>query len=163
MKHINVYIFCSRMQIFELLNVFHNKHKCNYYILCWHKTNATPAYNHTYLSDTEYILYFYERGYNLLNPPDYDHAKTCFFSSTNKAEKGKWRHPTIKPQTILRKLIENSSKEGDIVLDTFMGSGSTAIACKSIKRKFVGFEINKQYYEMSQRRLKEFTQQQTLF
>jgi len=49
--------------------------------------------------------------------------------------------------------VENSSKSGDLVLDPFMGSGTTAAACVETDRKFIGFEINKTYWEASRKRL----------
>lgn len=52
-------------------------------------------------------------------------------------------------------MIENSSIVGDTVLDTFMGSGTTAIGCLECKRNFIGFEIDERYYELSMNRLKE--------
>lgn len=50
------------------------------------------------------------------------------------------------------KLIDNSSNEGDTVLDPFMGINSTGIACKLLGRKFIGFEINKKYFDVAKQR-----------
>ncbi|MEK6878469.1 MAG: site-specific DNA-methyltransferase, partial [Nanoarchaeota archaeon] len=61
-----------------------------------------------------------------------------------------------KPLMALERMIRLSSNENDIVLDPFMGSGSTALACKISNRQFIGFENNEEYYNMSQKRLKEF-------
>ena len=58
---------------------------------------------------------------------------------------GNKKHPTEKPIELLEVLIENSSNEGDIIMDCFMGSGSTGIACINTNRKFVGIEIDKKY------------------
>lgn len=62
-------------------------------------------------------------------------------------------HPTQKPQKLIERLILASSNEGDLVLDPFMGGGSTAIACVSTKRNYLGFEIDPSYYENSLYRL----------
>lgn len=64
-------------------------------------------------------------------------------------------HPTQKPEKLIDRLILASSNEGDIVLDPFMGSGTTAVACKDNNRKYIGFEIDKEYYEKSVNRLNE--------
>lgn len=64
-------------------------------------------------------------------------------------------HPTQKPQTALMRLILASSNEGDTVLDPFMGGGSTAVACISSARNFIGFEINPKYYEASRKRIEQ--------
>lgn len=52
-------------------------------------------------------------------------------------------------------MILNSSSEGDTVLDTFLGSGTTIIACEELKRNFIGFEIDKAYYDIANKRLEE--------
>jgi len=65
-------------------------------------------------------------------------------------------HPTQKPVEIMERIVKMSSNEGDIVLDTFMGSGTTAIACKKTNRNYIGFELNKDYYEIINKRIKEY-------
>lgn len=52
-------------------------------------------------------------------------------------------------------LIENSSKENEIVLDPFMGIGTTGIACLNTNRKFIGFELDKEYFEIAKKRIEE--------
>lgn len=66
-------------------------------------------------------------------------------------------HPTQKPQKLIERLILASSNEGDLVLDPFMGGGSTAVACVSTKRKYIGFEIDPEYYEKSLFRLSQMS------
>ena len=55
------------------------------------------------------------------------------------------------------RMLKNSSKEGQLVLDPFGGSGTTAVAAKSLNRNFITFEIDKRYYEISNQRLQELT------
>lgn len=62
-------------------------------------------------------------------------------------------HPTQKPQVLLDRLILASSNEGDVVLDPFMGGGSTAVSCVSNKRSYLGFELDEGYYQKSLERL----------
>ncbi len=62
MKKINIYIFCSQKQIIPLLDYFVKGKKCNWNLLCWHKSNPVPACGNKYLTDTEYILFFREKG-----------------------------------------------------------------------------------------------------
>jgi site-specific DNA-methyltransferase (adenine-specific) len=64
-------------------------------------------------------------------------------------------HPTEKPIDLLKLYISNSSNEGDIVLDPFAGSGSTLLASKELNRKYIGYEIDKQYYDIAVERLEE--------
>ncbi len=62
-------------------------------------------------------------------------------------------HPTQKPESIIRRLIETATNKGDLVLDCFMGSGTTAISCKQMDRNFIGFETDKTYVDIAERRL----------
>lgn len=71
-----------------------------------------------------------------------------------------WNNGCIKPLNIIRTLIFNSSKEGDIILDPFMGSGTTAVACIREKRHWIGYELNPEYYKIATRRI-DFERRQT--
>lgn len=62
-------------------------------------------------------------------------------------------HPTQKPIALIEYLIKTYSNEGETILDNCMGSGTTAIACINTKRNYIGFEINKEYYDLSVQRL----------
>jgi DNA modification methylase len=66
-------------------------------------------------------------------------------------------HPTQKPLAIIRRIIETSSKEGQIVLDCFMGSGTTALACKELNRRYIGFEKDPKYCKIISKRLSQQT------
>lgn len=68
---------------------------------------------------------------------------------------GKMVHPTQKPVEVIEKLITDSTQEGDLVLDCFMGSGTTAVASKKLNRNFIGFEIQEKYIAISESRLKQ--------
>ncbi len=64
-------------------------------------------------------------------------------------------HPTQKPAKLIERLIKASSNEGMLILDPFMGSGTTALVAKRLKRDFIGFEIDKKYYDEAIKRLKQ--------
>jgi site-specific DNA-methyltransferase (adenine-specific)/modification methylase len=63
------------------------------------------------------------------------------------------KHPTQKPVKLLKHLIKIASNENDIVLDPFMGVGSTGIAALEMNRRFIGIEIEKEYFEAAKKRL----------
>jgi len=63
------------------------------------------------------------------------------------------QHPTQKPIDLMERIVKTSSKEGGIILDPFMGSGTTAIACINTNRNYIGFELNKEYYEIAKNRI----------
>ena len=62
-------------------------------------------------------------------------------------------HPTPKPKTFVKELLKMFTAEGDIVLDPFVGSGSTALACQQLNRHFIGFEIEERYCKIAKSRL----------
>lgn len=64
-------------------------------------------------------------------------------------------HNAQKPLDLAQKMIVNSSNEGDVILDTFMGSGTTAIACINTNRNYIGFEIDENYYQTALRRIED--------
>jgi site-specific DNA-methyltransferase (adenine-specific) len=72
-------------------------------------------------------------------------------------------HPTQKPVKLYKWLLENYTNEGDLILDTHLGSGSIAIACHYMKRNLIGYEIDKEYYDAACKRFKEQTSQQALW
>lgn len=153
MKKINIYFFCSQKQIIPLLDYFVKKKKCNWNLLCWHKTNPIPACGNKYLTDTEFILFFREKGVKIYG--EFNTKFTYYITPLNQKDKKRFGHPTIKPLELVRNLVVNSSKEGDTVLDCFMGSGTTGVACKNTNRNFIGIEVDEQYIETAEKRIKE--------
>lgn len=151
MKKINIYIFCSQKQIIHLLDYFVTKRKCNYNLLTWHKTNPVPACSNKYLTDTEYILFFREKGVKIYG--DYQSKFTYYTTSLNQKDKKIWKHPTIKPLSIVNNLIINSSIENDLILDPFMGSGTTGVAAQQNNRSFIGIELDNNYYQIAKTRI----------
>jgi len=67
----------------------------------------------------------------------------------------KRNHPAEKPVEIIRRMLKECTEEGDLILDCFMGSGTTAIACKQLNRNFLGFEINQRYIDTYNSRLEQ--------
>ena len=152
MKDINIYLWCNKTQIPKYFDFYVTKHKCKFEFLHFIKNNCLPNYNNKYCSDTEYCLYF-RKGTNKCQPKSYDDARTYYFAPINQKDKKKWNHPTIKPYEFVEKMIRNSSKEGQIVFDPFMGSGTTAVACKKNNRAFLGVEIKKEYLNIAKERV----------
>ena len=151
MKKINIYFFCSQKQIIPLLDYFVKKKKCNWNILSWHKTNPIPACGNKYLTDTEFILFFREKGVKVYG--SFDTKRTWYATPLNQSDKKKYGHPTVKPLSILENLVVNSSQEGEVVLDCFMGSGSTGVACVNTNRNFIGIELDENYFKIAKERI----------
>ena len=77
--------------------------------------------------------------------------------NTNPAELG--LHPTQKPVSLFEYLIKTYTNEGDLVLDSCIGSGTTAVACIKTKRNYIGFEIDKGYFDKANNRIKNYSKQ----
>lgn len=151
MRNINAYFWCNKLQIPRYFNFYVNELGCKFEIIRWEKTNPLPTYHNKYLTDTEFCLYFRKGGY--CSPSSYEDAKTYFVAPINAKDKKLWKHPTIKPLEIIERLVRNSSKPGETVLDPFMGSGTTGVACKNLDRNFIGCEISKEYFGIAQDRI----------
>lgn len=154
MKKTNIYIWCSKHQLNDLLTYYIEK-DCNFEVLTWHKTNAIPTANNTYMNDTEYLVFAREKGVKI-----HGTVKTkmkYYVTSVNTADKKKFIHPTIKPLEIIKNLIINSTEEGDVVADFFIGSGTTAVAAKELNRQYLGFEIDSKFYEIAKKRINGIT------
>ena len=81
--------------------------------------------------------------------------RVAAFNSGAKSTNGEKVHPTQKPVEIIQKMIEDSTEPGAVILDTFMGSGTTAVACIQTGRQYIGFELSTEYHEIAQRRIAE--------
>lgn len=93
---------------------------------------------------------------NVLMPTEYKDDGTRFpkqILKFNRVPKRQTIHPTQKPVELLEMLIRSFTNEGDLVLDNCMGSGSTGVACINTNRNFIGIELNKEYYDIAEKRL----------
>lgn len=161
LKKINIYLWCSQKQIIPYLDYFVKKRGCNWNLLSWHKSNPVPACGNKYVTDTEFCLFFREKGVKIYG--NFDTKATYFVHPINIEDKELWGHPTIKPLPFFQRHIINSSNGGDTILDPFMGSGTTAVAAIREKRHFIGFELDKGYYDKACKRIQCELSQPSLF
>ena len=150
MKKINCFIWCSKEQIYPILDWFMKNTKCTYQILCWCKTNALPMCNGNWLSNIEYCLYF-NRGTKLND--GVENKSKWFITPINTKDKQKFYHPTCKPTEFIEKHLKHTTQENEIVFDPFAGSGSTLVAAKNLNRKYLGIEIDPKWCKIAQDRL----------
>ncbi len=116
--------------------------------LVWEKNNCTPS--QFYMKNCEYVIFCRKgRAKYIANIGD---SKTVHAIPNILGNK---KHPTEKPIALMGMYVENSSKAGDVVLDPFMGSGTTGVACVNTDRKFIGFELDKTYFEIAKNRIDE--------
>lgn len=140
------YVMTNNINLRELLNVgdavgfhFHN-------LLRWDKSNVTA--NRWYMKDCEYIVFFAKKPAKTINNPG---SKQGF--TVRNIPSAQRLHPTEKPVELVRHYIENSSQPGDLVLDPFAGSGSTAAAAIACKRRWLSAEMDADYYLKTVERL----------
>jgi len=125
-------------------------------IFIWLKSNPVPSFRKTnWLSATEHC-WVGSKGKSKIKNFKYQKEMLNYFKTANKSIYGETEHPTEKPLSLISKLIEVNSNEGDVVLDPFIGSGTTALACLKNDRKFIGFERDENYYKMSLKRIGKF-------
>lgn len=147
MKKMNCYIFCNDTLIPYYLN-WALKNKKKFTILTWEKPLSILNRNR-FSQNLEYIIRIYDNGTGLRcldfnKNPEYKE----FYSKNRKMQPprgNKKIHPTQKPEEYIRGLILLNSDENDIVLDSFMGSGTTAKVCKELNRNYIGFEKESKY------------------
>lgn len=157
----NIFIFCSYNIIGEYHKVFDPQFD-TFQFMVWHKTNPVPNFRKTsFLNSCELIVACWNKGHtwNFTNQKDmhnFIEAGICMGNERIKDANGKNLHPTQKPVSILKRIINIASNENDVVLDCFNGVASTGEAALSVGRRYLGIEIDKNYFEASQQRLKKF-------
>lgn len=152
-KKVSMYIWCNKTLMFDLIAYYHDREDINMDVLVWGKTNPMPLCNNHFLNDCEYCLYIREKGVKWNEEATYEVKKKFYTEQVNKEDKKNFKHPTIKPLKIIKNFVINSSRGGALILDPFVGSGTTAVACKELGRNFIGFELNEEYYKIAVDRL----------
>ncbi len=156
----NLFAFCS----YNLLGNWHKAfdHRFDtFQFMVWHKTNPAPKiYKAGFLNSCELIVCCWNKGHtwnfgkqnemhNFIESP------ICMGQERLKAPK----HPTQKPIKILQHILKIASDGGDVVLDPFMGVGSAGVAALEMDRKFIGFELEEDYYSATKKRLQSIEKQ----
>lgn len=144
------YIFTNHVNLSEILKIA--KENGFHFIksLIWDKGNKIMS--QAYMSQFEYILFFRKGKFKKINKC----GTSDILEIANKKTKnldGSNLHDTEKPIELMKILVENSSSENEIVLDPFVGIGSTCMACKELNRQYIGFELDENYCNIANERL----------
>ena len=159
----NIFAFCSYNLIGEWHKTFDPIFD-TFQFFVWHKTNPPPKFRKAgFLNSCELVVCMWNKGH------------TWNFGKQNEMHNfiespicmGKERvknptHPTQKPLKVLDKLVQISTNEGDVILDCFMGVGSTGVSAINQNRKFIGFEIDGDYFNQAKKRIKNISNQAKL-
>lgn len=146
MERGHAYVMANNRNVEPMLNAarkagfeFHN-------LLVWDKQSATP--NRWYMKNCEFTGLFYKGKARRINDCG---SMACI----RYPQKDESNHPTEKPVALMEYYILNSTQPGDLVIDPFMGSGTTGVACARTGRRFVGIELDDGYFDESVRRIKD--------
>ena len=150
------YVMTNHINLIDMLNTFTDVGFHFIKSLIWNKGNKIMG--QYYMSQYEYILFFRKgKGKKINNCGTSD-----ILSISNKKTKdkdGKNIHDTEKPIELMEVLVNNSSQENELVLDPFMGVGSTGLACIKNNRNFIGIEIDEKYFDIAKNRIEEIEEQ----
>lgn len=154
------YIMCNNLNLPHFFDVINKSDFHFVKLLAWDKVNKICG--RYYMGQIEHIIMLRKGNDKPIN----DCGLSDLLSYPNDKDKdvrGNNLHDSQKPTDLMRVLIYASSNEGDIVLDPFMGSGTTAVACIREKRNYIGYEIDKKYYNIACQRVDWEQRQLTLF
>lgn len=149
----NIFIFTN----YNLIGQFHkffNPIFDTFNLFVWHKTNPSPQVRKkSFLSSCELIVCCWNKGHTFnFTTQNQMHN---FFQGPICQGHERTSHPTQKPLKLLKHLIKIGSFKYETVFDPFMGSGSTGHASIELERDFIGFEIEKNYFQIAEKRLKD--------
>ena len=143
----------SKRSIFKMIGEFANNLKD---IIIWDKGYGQPALQNQVLNRRTELILVFEKDY----PISRQFRKRGTFKRGTlddiweiKRERSKEKgHGAVFPQELVAKILENFSKEGDVIYDPFMGTGTTALVARRLNRKFIGSEISEKYIEIANQR-----------
>lgn len=145
-KAINYQIWCSKKQFIDYL-IMAKDNKWNWQDVCLYRNNALPNVRGKY-QDKDYCVHLW-KGRTLTGT--YHQKRTDYHYSIGGVKE--WNHPALKPLEPCLNMIPIGSDENDVVLDPYMGSGTTGVACIKTNRQFIGIEKNEEFFNMAVERI----------
>ncbi|WP_303924106.1 DNA (cytosine-5-)-methyltransferase [Ureaplasma parvum] len=154
-KNGSIIIFCSYLYISHIIDELKVNDIDVKDILIWKKTNPMPRnINRRYVQDMEFAIWGVKKGSKwIFNKPKNSFYLRSIFETSTVSGSEKTNHPTQKSVKLMKKIIEIHTNKNDIILDPFMGSGSTGVAALELSRKFIGIENNQKYYKIALNRI----------
>lgn len=148
-------IFCSYRYISHIIETLEENGMVAKDVIVWQKSNPMPRNaGRRYVQDMEFAVWAVKKRakWTFNKPPGKPYIRSLF---TTPLVSGRERvgHPTQKSLRLMEDIISIHTNPGDIILDPFMGSGTTGVAALNLGRKFIGIELDGEYFEMARRRL----------
>ena len=152
MIKMNAYIFCNDT-LLPYYGMWAEKNNYHFSVLVWEKPLSIINKNR-FSQHIEYIVRIYEYGtaLNKIEEENNLYSKVKKYSQVRGSTK---LHPTQKPVELIKEIIKVSSNVNDLILDFFAGSFSTGISCLDLDRNCIGFEIDENYFKISEERIKK--------
>lgn len=158
MKKFNAVFCCNKPLVVKYIE-FAIKNNYTYDIHVIYKTNPLPARNNHYMNNLEYIIIIRQNGAYFDKKLNIKFYNKMFQTICRQDP----IHPAQKDICLIEKYIKVQSKENDIILDPYLGSGTTAIACIKQNRNYIGIEQSKEYCDIANQRIKDEVNQLKLF
>lgn len=162
MKKVNMFIFCSKLQLAHYFDYLNNHKNLKFDLLIWDKSSKDGKYSMKsskfFTQDIEYVVRIYESGISLNKIIDDTTGKTkssLYMKRQSFLKPIKIPHDSPKPVKLLEQYINLTTDEHAVVLDPFMGSGSTGVACRNLNRDFIGIELDETYFKIAENRIRE--------
>ncbi|MDD6056379.1 MAG: site-specific DNA-methyltransferase [Helicobacter sp.] len=157
-KNGSMIIFCSYRYLSFIINALEDSSLSVKDILVWQKSNPMPRnVKRRYVQDMEFAIWAVKKGAKwIFNKPESKAYLRAFFTSSVVNGREKLGHPTQKSLKVMKNIIEIHTNKGELILDPFMGSGSTGEAALALGRDFIGVERDFKYFKMAQKRLLGF-------
>lgn len=154
-KNGSIIIFCSYRYISFIIKTMEESNLEVKDILVWKKTNPMPRnIERRYVQDMEFAIWGVKKGSKwVFNKDKNKPYMRSLFETSIVSGNERTKHPTQKSLQLMKNIIKIHTNEKDIILDPFMGSGTTGLACLELNRIFIGVELDKEYFNLAIERL----------
>ena len=154
-KNGSLIIFCSYRYISHIIDEIEHCGLCVKDVIIWKKSNPMPRNrDRRYVQDTEFAIWAVRKDAKwIFNKPEEKPYLRSTYETATVSGKEKTSHPTQKSLKLMEEIIQVHTNPNDIILDPFMGSGSTGVAALKQNRKFIGIELEEDYFLIAKERL----------
>jgi len=145
----------NKPALFKLLGEFCEKVK---EFIVWDKINAQPAIGSGVMNSQFEVLIVFQNSKpesRAFQCGEFERGTLSNVWGIKRGRKVHKSHGATFPVELAEKVIRNFSSEGSVVLDPFLGTGTTGVACKNLNRKFIGIELDKDYFDVAKNRIRE--------
>ncbi len=163
-KNGSAIIFCSYRYLSNIIERLEKNSMIVKDVLIWKKSNPMPRnINRRYVQDTEFAVWAVKKDAKWVfnKPHNVPYCRTIF-EAPIVSGKERTSHPTQKNLSLFEQLIKIHTNENDIIIDPFMGSGTTGVACIKNNRNFIGIELSREYFDIAHNRLQKTIEIRTI-